>query len=397
MAHKLAGLSKIKTHEEKESKNSPLDIRPKDDTPTQKDREEKRNTRESTKKEPKTYSKLSLTKGKVNEGASTSTSNNSQQDKSSYDEMKEDMIEIKQQLKALLPIVTEMHTAYNQYQESEESPSDDEEVEMEEEEEKEEGEITENLNHFQKISGKGKKRGPMINSTLANGTETMLTEGISTETKEELFAKYSTPENCERLEVVTCNSEIYKNANKYSRINETKLTTIQSSMMKGLSAVIYAFNKTLTLIEDGKQAKTSKLQEINTCSADAIALISNASHQLDIFRKTNFKRGFKNEMSSICKDEPIKDLLFGNETELTEKVKHIGEVQKLSYKVNKKVNTEFKKRKNPFLGRKQTYQSQRNSSYNYNPYSQKKRFNQYKYKKQRSYGKEEYKKKKPQK
>ena len=399
MSHKLSAAG-LKARDKNTSEEDTDDARPK--------RESKRHTEK--KLSLKTYAKEKSSKTtekndktpKVNEGASCSKSQkmeNPSQDENSQkiQEMQNDMNFLKQSMGDILPVIKDLKTAYNKYKDEEEEEDlrdlsgwtkSEEEIEEEEEEDKEdkdeieEGEITEeSLLHFQNIARKGGKKGPKINKLIASELTNMLTEGISNENKEILYEKYNPPENCERINVVQVNSEIYKNASKPIKINEAKLTKIQDCMMKAMTALTYSYEKTMNMLQN-KKGKNEKQEKMAEESADAIALIANASHMLDVYRKSNFKRGFKEEMSSICKDEPISDKLFGTDSTLTEKVKNITDLNKLANKVSRR--SPYKKRRFPFLGnrdrqRGQNYQKYQ-QNYKANKYP-KKNFKQWKYKK----------------
>merc|ERR1712154_612590 len=87
-----------------------------------------------------------------------------------------------------------------------------------------------------------------------------------------------------------------------------------------------------------------QLKLIADMNTDAIALCSQTSHLMDVHRKANFKREFKKEYSSICKEEEIKGSLFGSD--LSEKVKNLNETNKLTRMMT------YRKRKYPFLENK---------------------------------------------
>ena len=111
------------------------------------------------------------------------------------------------------------------------------------------------------------------------------------------------------------------------RMNESRLTKIQENKMKAMTAMVYSYEKNVNMIQSAKK-KNEKINEMTDESADAMTLLTNASHMLDVYRKSNFKQGFKEEMSSICKEEPISGKLFDTDSDITEKVKHITDVNK---------------------------------------------------------------------
>ena len=370
----------------------------------QKPKREKRNP--DTKEEKislKTYGKTSKTaekksekpvKTKVNEGASCSKQETHSQDENSQriKTIEEDMSFLKQSMGDILPIIKDLKRDKEDDEEEDLRslsgwPKNrfifESEEENEEEEEIEEGEITEeSISHLQRMAKKEGKTGPKISKFIATEVTNMLTEGISKQNKELLYEKYNPPSNLERINVVQVNTEIYKSASKPVKINESRLTKVQECMMKAMTAIIYVYEKNMNMLQSNKR-KNEKQEQMAEENADAIALLANASHMLDVYRKSNFKRGFKEEMSSICQDEPISDKLFGTDTTLTEKVKNISDINKLTNKINKKA---FRKRRYPFLGKRESSKNQRYQSFQQNYKSSqfnypKRSFKQWKYKK----------------
>lgn len=54
----------------------------------------------------------------------------------------------------------------------------------------------------------------------------------------QLVAKYPPPMNCTRLQVVSCNEEIFKQATFSCRIKDLSLQKDQLSLLEGITAII---------------------------------------------------------------------------------------------------------------------------------------------------------------
>ena len=249
--------------------------------------------------------------------------------------MAHDMAIVKEQLAMLVPTIHKIQEIVFTQDDSSDSETTSEE----------EGELNDNkgLEHFMNLSNGSEKVGPIVDEQLAQGTETMLTKGFKKEEKEKLFEKYLIPENCQRLKVIPCNEEIYKTASKNSRITDSQLQTVQASLCKGITAVMYNFNKLLPLVNGEEQSSTEKILELTTHTADSMALLTNASYQLDMVRKSVFQKDFRHEYKSICKDENISGKLFGQD--LKEKITEITEVNKVTSKITNQYKGN-RKRKN---------------------------------------------------
>ena len=97
----------------------------------------------------------------------------------------------------------------------------------------------------------------------------------------------------------------------------------------------------------------------------AIALIADSSHELDLRRRNLFTTGLKQEFKSVCSDNaPVTNLLFGEE--LSQQIKDIKETNKITYKpqnfvvpLNPTYNSRRSRKIFPFLGRGHTPYRQR--------------------------------------
>ena len=292
---------------------------------------------------------------KVNEGASCSSKDvNNKSD----NELRADIDRIEKTMNSqssnITSMIKDLQEAFRASQSTNIESSDDEDL-TQDMSEIEEGEIhDDNLEQFIKISGLTAEEGPKLNEKLSKGLDEMLSKGIQSETKDELMKKYKTPANCKRLEVVQCNTEIYKKASKNTRITESKLQDIQQCMNKGICALTISFNESLSSLNGSETLSAQKFKELNNINTDALALLTQATHMMDVFRKLNFKKEFKREYSSICKEEDIRENLFGKD--LAEKVKVITETNKLT-----NMMTSQRKRKYPFLDKSQQSQQNRQS------------------------------------
>ena len=110
-------------------------------------------------------------------------------------------------------------------------------------ESEEEGEVKDpRLDYFKEMAGTATTEGPKINEDIAKGTANLLSRGLSSSTREELYEKYETPENCPRLNVIKCNEVIFGNANKTTRLRDAKLQNIQKGLMKSLNVLTYSYD-----------------------------------------------------------------------------------------------------------------------------------------------------------
>ena len=109
--------------------------------------------------------------------------------------------------------------------------------------------------------------------------------------------------------------------------------------------------------------------------SDSLSLLSDASHEIDLRRRTLFKSDMKSEYRLLCSDQhPVKDLLLG--TELGKSVKDLTEARKvtskitsrhISYKTYTSTSSQHarpgNKRNFPFLGQSRGYAGRHKSAY----------------------------------
>ena len=175
-----------------------------------------------------------------------------------------------------------------------------------EEGEEEEDDDDEDMQYFNQTAGIIIEKGPDIKSSLSKGMTKILQEGLTKDNNKLIQDKYSTPGNCNRLAPVPCNKRIYKMVKKPVRIRDTNLQNVQNDITKGLTALAHAFMKTRSEEDDIKSR--------STLIADAMSLVANASHSLDLFRRKAFRSHVSSEYRELCSNEskPVIDQLFAS-------------------------------------------------------------------------------------
>ena len=100
----------------------------------------------------------------------------------------------------------------------------------------------------------------VVNKPLHNGENlnadlsillTVLCQGASKESSDELVEKCPTPGNCQRLEVVRVNPEIFSSVRKDVKTDEVMLQNAQKPLLRGITAVV----KGLTELMDASEAE----------------------------------------------------------------------------------------------------------------------------------------------
>ena len=183
-----------------------------------------------------------------------------------------------------------------------------------------EGEEADGLDYFSQISGVVEELGPKINDTLAKGVTNILEIGLSEDNLNKLHNKFTTPENCTRLSVIKCNDPIFKGVSKNTRVKDITLQKIQKDLTKSVVALSQAFQ-----VCDNPIAKNA--------ISEAMSLICNGSHGLDVVRRNNFKPDLHKDYIGLCaENKPIKKSLFG---ELNEEAKAQAETARITNKITR--------------------------------------------------------------
>ena len=112
------------------------------------------------------------------------------------------------------------------------------------------------------------------------------------------------------------------------------LQKAQKPLLKGITAVTRILDDYMKA-EKGNKPAPSTAAVMKTLS-DSISLLSDASHEIDLRRRTLFKGDMKTEYRLLCSvQNPVEDgLLFG--TELGKSVKDLSEASKVTSKVTLK-------------------------------------------------------------
>ena len=184
-----------------------------------------------------------------------------------------------------------------------------------------------------KVVNRPLHNGENLNEDLSVLLTDLLCKGASKESRDELIEKYPTPGNCQRLEVVGVNPEIFNSVQKDVKTDDVMLQKAQKPLLKGITAVA----KGLTDIMNASEADDKVISENLVTStmqvlSDSLSLLSDASHEIDLRRRALFKSDMKSEYRLLCSDQhPVKDLLLG--TELGKSVKDLTEASKVTSKI----------------------------------------------------------------
>ena len=167
-----------------------------------------------------------------------------------------------------------------------------------------------------------------LDSELSQLVKELLSKGMNREARDDLIDKFPTPSNCNRLDIVRVNPEIFNSVREEIKTDDVMLQKAQKPLLKGIAAVARILDYYMKA-EKGKKPLPTSESVMKTLS-DSISLLSDASHKIDFRRRTLFKGDIRTEYRLLCRDQnPVEEeLLFG--TELGKSVKDLTEASKVT-------------------------------------------------------------------
>ena len=101
-------------------------------------------------------------------------------------------------------------------------------------------------------------------------------------------------------------------------------------MIAGITAVVKVLNDFLSA-ENGVGSRPSS-EAVMTNLSDAVSLLTDSCHELDVRRREGFKQDLKEEYRALCSTTaPVTSLLFGEE--LSEAVKSLSDTIKVTKQI----------------------------------------------------------------
>ena len=216
------------------------------------------------------------------------------------------MADIKQQLKNLTgslalitPVVTEIKSAYDNYnqslthnsdegdgRESELEQTDDASDTLGEPPKKKPKEESNMVAGMAKVVNRPQQDEEDLAPELSELVKQLLSKGMSKEARDELIDKFPTPGNCNRLEVVRVNSEIFNSVREEMKTEDVMLHKAQKPLLKGINAVTRILDDFMKVQKDEKPLPSS--ESVMKILSDSISLLSDASYEPNRSQKKNF-------------------------------------------------------------------------------------------------------------
>ena len=109
-----------------------------------------------------------------------------------------------------------------------------------------------------KVVNKPQQDGEDLAPELSELVKQLLSKGMSKEARDELMDKFPTPGNCNGLEVVRVNPEIFNSVIKEVKTEDVMLQKAQKPLLKGIIAVTRTLDDFMKAEKDEKPLPSSE-------------------------------------------------------------------------------------------------------------------------------------------
>ena len=183
---------------------------------------------------------------------------------------------------------------------------------------------------------KSEETGPPIHEELAKIVTRLVRDGMLEERLQDKLNKYPQPENCEGLTKVRVNQLIWDNLSSTIRSQDLKFQKVQTSIVKGMTALARVTDAILKRVNEIKGGKVLAQEAI-----DSLSLLAHANTELNNRRKELIKPDLHTDYKHLCSaSTTVTAELFGDD--LSKQVKDISEVNRVGRKVTTSTVTRHK-------------------------------------------------------
>ena len=183
---------------------------------------------------------------------------------------------------------------------------------------------------------KSEETGPPIHEELAKIVTRLVRDGMLEERLQDKLNKYPQPENCESLTKVRVNQLIWDNLSSTIRSQDLKFQKVQTSIVKGMTALARVTDAILKRVNEIKGGKV-----LAQVAIDSLSLLALANTELNNRRKELIKPDLHTDYKHLCSaSTTVTAELFGDD--LSKQVKDISEVNRVGRKVTTSTVTRHK-------------------------------------------------------
>ena len=153
--------------------------------------------------------------------------------------------------------------------------------------------------------------GPPITDKLASIVNKNFSDNVDLTKLKTMLSAHKKPENCTELFVPRVNTEIWQKMKPYQRKADIKMSNLQDTLIKGVSALMTASNDLLIC----RETKTlPNYKDLLSQLLDATALFGHVCQELSFKRKETIKPILHADFKPVCsRSHKVGKLLFGED------------------------------------------------------------------------------------
>ena len=191
--------------------------------------------------------------------------------------------------------------------------------------------------------------GPAISEKIASVLNNIFASGLNEQATKRRKENIHRPSNSKLLTQTRVNPEIWDIAKKQTRSMDSRLQTLQDTLIKGLIPLADLIGKVGESLDSGTAMPTKEAlwEELS----NSLLLVAAANHSLNICRRDMFKTDLDDNYKALCNNKhPIGSELFGDD--FTERLKTVTESNKAAKQLtrsNKSVSQKYKGSSKPFF------------------------------------------------
>lgn len=173
---------------------------------------------------------------------------------------------------------------------------------------------------------------PEIDGQLANIVSSLCKTKMADDKLKEKMSAYVRPANCETLVLTRVNPEIWEKLSPATRSNDIKMQRVQNANVQAMIAITQAADTLVAASKADEVVTKAKLATTITVLVDGLALISNATQEINQRRRDGQRADLNVAYKGLCNnDTGMSSLLYGDD--LPTRIKEINETNRVGSKL----------------------------------------------------------------
>ena len=173
---------------------------------------------------------------------------------------------------------------------------------------------------------------PDVDGQLANIVGNLCRTKLAEDKLKEKLSAYVRPGNCEQLTLPRVNPEIWEKLSPNTRSADIKLQRVQNANVQAMIAITHATDTLVAATKSGENFSKEKLTTTITTLVDGLALMANATQELNQRRREGQRTDLNVAYKGLCNnDTGMSRFLYGDD--LPARIKEINETNRVGSKL----------------------------------------------------------------